>query len=48
MNLHILSEKPENSSTCYLCQTTLEEYLSYLPADYDKFTLSSIGKNKAG
>jgi len=39
MNLHILSEKPENSSTCYLCKTTLEEYLSNLPEHYDQYEI---------
>jgi hypothetical protein len=47
MNLQILSEKPEKGSICYLCQTTLEDYLSSLPADYDQYEIQrGIEKNR--
>ncbi|RLC10456.1 MAG: hypothetical protein DRI57_20360 [Deltaproteobacteria bacterium] len=39
MDLHILSKKLEDGHACYLCEATLEEYISELPEDYYRYDI---------
>ncbi|MCP4696468.1 MAG: hypothetical protein GY862_06435, partial [Gammaproteobacteria bacterium] len=46
LDLDILSEKAVNKSICYLCNTTLEKYISNLPKDYSEYEIQrGIEKN---
>jgi len=39
MDLHILSKKLEDGHVCYLCEATLEEYITELPEDYYRYDI---------
>ncbi len=46
MDLHILSKKLEDGHACYLCEATLEEYITELSEDYYRYDIQrSIESN---